>query len=60
MVARLHEILAKANRSQTVAGFYAQNGFETLASTPEELRRFQASESQKWKRIITSAGIEKE
>jgi tripartite-type tricarboxylate transporter receptor subunit TctC len=60
VVARLNEILSKANHSAGVAGFYAQNGFETLAGSPEELRRFQAAESQKWKKIITSAGIEKE
>jgi tripartite-type tricarboxylate transporter receptor subunit TctC len=60
VVARLHEILVKANHSATVAGFYAQNGFETLTSTPDELRRFQAAESEKWRKIITGAGIEKE
>jgi len=60
VVARLNEILLKANHSQTVANFYGQNGFETLASTPDELRKFQAAESEKWHKIITSAGIEKE
>jgi tripartite-type tricarboxylate transporter receptor subunit TctC len=60
VVARLNEILAKANRTPTVTAFYAKNGFETLTSTPEELRHFQADESAKWGRIITKAGIEKE
>jgi tripartite-type tricarboxylate transporter receptor subunit TctC len=60
VVTRLNEILAKANKSQTVATFYAQNGFEALTSSPEELRKFQAAESDKWRKIITGAGIEKE
>jgi tripartite-type tricarboxylate transporter receptor subunit TctC len=60
VVARLNEILSRANHSPTVSNFYAQNGFETLAGSPEDLRKFQAAESDKWRKIITSAGIEKE
>jgi tripartite-type tricarboxylate transporter receptor subunit TctC len=60
VVARLNEILVKANKSATVSNFYAQNGFETLTSTPDELRKFQSAESEKWRKIITSSGIEKE
>jgi tripartite-type tricarboxylate transporter receptor subunit TctC len=60
VVARLNDILVKANRQQSVANFYAQNGFETLTSTPEELRKFQQAESQKWQKIISAAGIQKE
>jgi tripartite-type tricarboxylate transporter receptor subunit TctC len=60
IVQKLHDLLAKANKSATVENFYAQNGFEALAGSPEDLRKFQAAESEKWKKIITSAGIEKE
>jgi tripartite-type tricarboxylate transporter receptor subunit TctC len=60
VVSRLNDILAKANRSQTVAAFYAQSGFEALGGTPDDLHKFQAAESQKWQKIITGAGIEKE
>jgi tripartite-type tricarboxylate transporter receptor subunit TctC len=60
VIARLNEILSKANKSQVVNNLYASTGFETLTSSPEELRKFQAAESQKWGKIITSAGIEKE
>jgi tripartite-type tricarboxylate transporter receptor subunit TctC len=60
VVARLNEILVKANRSATVANFYAQNGFQPLTSTPDELRKFQASESKKWGDIVHKAGIEAE
>ena len=60
VVARLNEILVKANKSGTAAKFYEPTGTEVLTSTPEELRKFQAAESQKWSKIITAAGIQKE
>ena len=60
VVARLNELLVKAARSGTAAHFYGSTGTEILTSTPEDLRKFQQAESQKWGRIITSAGIEKE
>ena len=60
VVARLNDILSKANRSQAVSTFYAQNGFEALGGSPDDLHKFQAAESEKWRTIITGAGIEKE
>jgi tripartite-type tricarboxylate transporter receptor subunit TctC len=60
VVSRLNEILAKANKSPAVSAFYAQSGFDALTGTPEELRKFQAAESEKWRKIIVGAGIEKE
>jgi tripartite-type tricarboxylate transporter receptor subunit TctC len=60
IVARLNEILVKAAHSPTAAKFYGPTGTELVTGTPDELRRFQAAESQKWKKIIEAAGIEKE
>ena len=60
VVARLNDILVKAAKSPTAAKFYGSTGTELVTSTPDELRRFQAAESQKWKKIIEAAGIEKE
>jgi tripartite-type tricarboxylate transporter receptor subunit TctC len=60
VVNRLNELLVKANRSDVVTNFYQQNGFEAVTSTPDQLRHFQAEESRKWGKIVTSAGIEKE
>jgi tripartite-type tricarboxylate transporter receptor subunit TctC len=60
VVARLNDILAKANKSQAVTSFYASVGFEPLSGSADDLRKFQAAESQKWGKIIHSAGIEKE
>ncbi|MBC5781329.1 tripartite tricarboxylate transporter substrate binding protein [Ramlibacter sp. USB13] len=60
VVARLNDILVKANKSQTVSNFYAQNGFEAITGSPEDLHRFQLAESTKRRKIIESAGIAKE
>jgi tripartite-type tricarboxylate transporter receptor subunit TctC len=57
---KLHEMLAKVASAPSVAAFNAANNFVIATSTPEELAKFQAAESQKWGRIIRAAGIEPE
>ena len=42
------------------AAFYEPTGTEVFTTSPEELARFQAAESQKWGRIVKAAGIEAE
>ncbi|MDX3905080.1 MAG: tripartite tricarboxylate transporter substrate binding protein [Pigmentiphaga sp.] len=60
IVQRLNELLTAAAKTPTAAKFYGPTGTELVTSTPDELRRFQAAESQKWAQIIAKAGIEKE
>ena len=60
VVARLNELLVAAAKSPAASGFYTSSGTDVLTSTPEELRKFQHAESQKWSKVITAAGIEKE
>ncbi|RUP35106.1 MAG: tripartite tricarboxylate transporter substrate binding protein, partial [Curvibacter sp.] len=60
VVAKLNELLHKAAHSSAQAAFYQPTGTETYLNTPEEQRKFQAVESQKWGRIIKAAGIEPE
>lgn len=60
VVAKLNELLTAAAKSPTAASFYGTSGTEILTSTPEELHKFQLAESQKWNKVITAAGIEKE
>lgn len=60
VVKRLNELLVKAAHGPAAAGFFQSTGTEIFTSTQEELRKFQAAESQKWGRIIKSAGIEPE
>ena len=60
VVDKLSEMLVKAARSSSAAGFYQSTGTEIFTSTPAELGKFQAAESLKWGRIIKAAGIEPE
>lgn len=60
VVKRLNELLVKAAHGPAAAGFFQSTGTEIFTSTAEELRKFQTAESQKWGRIIKSAGIEAE
>ena len=60
VIARLNELLVKAAHGPAAAGFFQSTGTEIFTSTAEELRKFQTAESQKWGRIIKSAGIEAE
>ncbi|MDM0069453.1 tripartite tricarboxylate transporter substrate binding protein [Variovorax sp. J31P207] len=61
VVKRLNELLVKAARSEAAkAAFYEPTGTEVFTSSPEELAKFQAAESQKWGRIVKAAGIEAE
>ena len=61
VVKRLNELLVKAARSEAAkSAFYEPTGTEVFTSSPEELAKFQAGESQKWGRIVKAAGIEAE
>jgi len=61
VVKRLNELLVKAARSDSArTAFYESSGTEVFTTTPDELAKFQAGESQKWSRIIKAAGIEAE
>ncbi|MDR7376438.1 tripartite-type tricarboxylate transporter receptor subunit TctC [Rhodoferax ferrireducens] len=60
VVTRLNELLVKAAHSSTAASFYQNTGTEITTTSPDELRKVQASESLKWGKIIKSAGMEPE
>ena len=60
VVARLNELLGKATKSAAAKSFFDMAGSEAWTTTPEELARFQAAESQKWGKVIKAAGIEPE
>jgi tripartite-type tricarboxylate transporter receptor subunit TctC len=61
VVKRLNELLVKAAKSEAAkTAFYEPTGTEVFTTSPEELAKFQANESQKWGRIVKSAGIEAE
>lgn len=61
VVKRLNELLVKAAKSEAAkTAFYEPTGTEVFTTSPEELAKFQAGESQKWGRIVKAAGIEAE
>jgi len=60
VLARLNELLVKAAHSSVAAPFYQGTGTEVFTGSPEDLRKFQASETVKWGKIIQTAGIPQE
>ncbi|WP_454909156.1 Bug family tripartite tricarboxylate transporter substrate binding protein [Variovorax gossypii] len=61
VVKRLNELLVKAAKSEAAkTAFYEPTGTEVFTTSPDELAKFQAAESQKWGRIVKAAGIEAE
>ena len=61
VVERLHELLVAGREERRRQGRSSRaTGTEACTTTPEELAKFQAAESQKWGRVIKAAGIEPE
>jgi tripartite-type tricarboxylate transporter receptor subunit TctC len=60
VVDKLHDILVEATRGEAMKQYYASTGTEPFTTSPADLAKFQAAESQKWKNIIKKAGIEPE
>jgi tripartite-type tricarboxylate transporter receptor subunit TctC len=57
IIDRLHGEVASAMADPAVRARFAEFGAEPMASTPEELARFMSAEFEKWRNIITRAGI---
>ncbi len=60
VVKRLNDLLVAATKSASAKSFYETTGTDPAVSTPEELGKFQAAESQKWGRIVKAANIQPE
>jgi tripartite-type tricarboxylate transporter receptor subunit TctC len=60
VVARLRELFVNATKSAPAKAFYDNGGSEPWTTTPDELAKFQAAETQKWGKVIKAAGIEPE
>jgi tripartite-type tricarboxylate transporter receptor subunit TctC len=60
VVDRLNAAFREALADKEVAEKLLAAGIEPEASTPEELRKFQAAETNKWKKIAADAKIEPE
>jgi tripartite-type tricarboxylate transporter receptor subunit TctC len=60
VVARLNELLGTAVKSTAAKSFFDVSGSEPWTTSPDELAKFQAGETQKWGKVIKAAGIEAE
>jgi tripartite-type tricarboxylate transporter receptor subunit TctC len=60
VVKKLNEMVVRASASPAMAAFQGAISAEVALSTPEGLAAFQATESQKWGRVIRGAGIVRE
>ena len=57
IIAKLNEELVAAVKDPQVMSKIIEQGAEGVSTTPEELAKFIASESAKWRNIIVKAGI---
>lgn len=57
-VARLNELLSQSLITAKTKAYFQTIGVDAFAASPDELMKFQVAEHDKWRRIITSAGIE--
>ena len=60
VVTKLHDLLVEATKSAAAKQFFETTGSEPWTTSSAELAKFQASETQKWGRVIKAAGIEPE
>jgi tripartite-type tricarboxylate transporter receptor subunit TctC len=60
VVARLNELLQQGVKSAAAKAFFDTAGSEPWTTSPDELAKFQAAETQKWGKVIKAAGIEAE
>jgi len=60
VIDRLHQEVAKALALPDVQKRLAELGVEARASTPEELRKFFAAETQRWGKVVETAKIPKQ
>ena len=58
VVDRLHKAIEEAVNDPTVRSRFTEQGAEPVSPGPDELQRFIASETAKWKATIEKAGIE--
>jgi tripartite-type tricarboxylate transporter receptor subunit TctC len=60
IVARLHRDFSRTLEDAEVRDKLLAQGFEIVASTPDEFLRYVAAESDKWAKIVRDYGIKVE
>jgi tripartite-type tricarboxylate transporter receptor subunit TctC len=57
IIKKLHDAAVQALNTPEVQKQFAAAGIESIGSTPEELARFEQSESVKWQAVMKKAGV---
>ncbi|MGD9941967.1 MAG: Bug family tripartite tricarboxylate transporter substrate binding protein [Burkholderiaceae bacterium] len=57
VVNRLNGVIAQAVKSPKVLEFFGTAGLEPFVTSSDELMKFQVAEYEKWRKIVTAAGI---
>ncbi len=60
VIGKLNELLGAAVKSAAAKTFFESAGSDPWTTTPGELAKFQAAETQKWGKVIKAAGIDPE
>jgi tripartite-type tricarboxylate transporter receptor subunit TctC len=60
VIARVHEVIAKALRSPEARELYGNQGHEIGGLNPDEYATFIGAETEKWARVAQKAGIPKQ
>jgi len=60
IIERIHQAVAKALAAPDIQKRLADLGVEARASSPEELRKFFAAETQRWAKVVETAKIPKQ
>ena len=60
IVARIHEVLAKALKSSEARELFVGQGHELGGEGPDEYAAFLRAETEKWAKVAKAAGIPKQ
>lgn len=58
ILAKLHDAMTGVLQSRTIKDKLSHDGAEPVGSTPDEFARFLRSETEKWGKVVRSAGIQ--
>jgi tripartite-type tricarboxylate transporter receptor subunit TctC len=57
VVEKLHAEVVSALNTPEVKERMAQQGFDVIASSPQQYAAFQRSEIERWKKVVQEAGV---
>ncbi len=58
IINRLNSLMGAAMKTEKLRDMVRTNGMLAFVTTPEGLAKFQAAETEKWRRIVTAAGMQ--